>query len=735
MRGGDQWGLEVISPASGDPLTPNRTMDATSPNASSPPDGGGTTRTEPVVPSSSPSGEFYELSDLENCDLTSLNAKTLQGLGDLEVEEDEEDHDGKQIGGMSSILAYFVSGAGATFLILMALASILGIAGGIGHAMRLQRPVVLGSMTAWSLCLLGAALLMALAVIRVSLNLLFRGIGLLFAWNWVHHAKALEAHFTALLWLTGCLICTINFTDEPDLVKTIVAFLFMIICLAVKSHYMRGLAMSFNYENYRDRIETALRTDHVLELLWRSRHTYKFRKRVTFGRNFWRGGTRSNEAASPKPSLTPEMTPQGTVRSFNAAVQQQSPLNSAQQPQTQQPTHQQQASSASKKSVGLTEAEKKANFVAFSRLAAKAMGAVSSGSAADFRAENSRESRKQASKLFKYLRNDERGYLLPNDLRAFIEDEADWAFCIALLKKNIKWQNAAQGSDDFVFGERALRKLIQSHLNELVAIMKSMQSIEMALDKVDSIFSLVIVLVVGLCGAILFGNAAQLLLAMGTFLSGAAFIFSTAARNAFESLVFLLLVHPFDVGDRVFIALGSQILPTGATIPATMSGSDALDNLVVVEMHLLSTVFERWDGVRLYVPNYILATKPVFNIRRSGPLVELQRIQISFDTPLAKIDELRERLDKFVRADRTDFTDLSRVNFDTVESCNRIHMNVIAQYNGNWQDIDKQLAFRTRFIMFIKAQLEDLGISYLPPVQRVAIVDQRGKPIEYNGNN
>jgi small-conductance mechanosensitive channel len=144
-------------------------------------------------------------------------------------------------------------------------------------------------------------------------------------------------------------------------------------------------------------------------------------------------------------------------------------------------------------------------------------------------------------------------------------------------------------------------------------------------------------------------------------------------------------------------------------------------------MHLLSTVFERWDGVRCYVPNYVLATKPVFNIRRSGPIIEMQRIQISYATPLSKLDELRTRLDQYVRSDTSaDLTEFSRVNLDAFESCNKIHVNLMVQYSGNWQDIDKQLALKNRFLTWVKGQLDELQIGYLPPVQRISIVGPKG---------
>lgn len=660
-----------------------------------------------AVPASPPD-EYYELSDIDQADLSTLQAKTI-GAGALSREDDGEDEDDLELGRqqpLQSFLSFFAHGTGAVFLGLAAVAVLTGAVGGAGYSAGLTEPLLGGVVSLWLLLLLVAVFVASLAVIRITLHIVLRAASLISPWNWIHHANVLESHIAMLVWLVAWIVLSSLYTSEvtldatvkPMLLKCLLGPLVMVVCLAVKSHHMRNLAMSFSFANYRDRIEAALETDRVLQLLWRSRHTYKFRKRVV------------------KSARAPAAAGLGAGGSYRPSVS----VDSAHAAGA--------AAEPPKKATVKTEAEKKANFVQFSKLAARTMGVVSG--TGDFRLENAKEARRQASKLYKYMRASERPYLVPQDLRCYLEAEADAQLLLGLLRRHIKWQHVGPQSEDVVFGERQLRKLIQAHLNEIVMIVKSMQSIETALYKVDWIFATAIVMVVGLGYAIVFGGAVQLLVAMAGFLSAAAFVFSTTARNAFESLVFILLVHPFDVGDRVFINLNTFSVPVASTIPVTMSGSDALDNLLVVEMHLLSTVFERWDGVRLFVPNYVLAMKPVYNVRRSGPLIEMQRIQISFDTPIHLIDELRCRLDRFVRADRTDFTDLSRVNFDAVESCNRLHLNVIAQYTGNWQDLDKQLAFRTRFLMFIKQTLEDLSISYLPPVQRVSLVNRDGRPME-----
>jgi small-conductance mechanosensitive channel len=48
-------------------------------------------------------------------------------------------------------------------------------------------------------------------------------------------------------------------------------------------------------------------------------------------------------------------------------------------------------------------------------------------------------------------------------------------------------------------------------------------------------------------------NTQKLLVAFSSILLPSVFVFGNAARSTFESLIFLFIVHPFDVGDRILV--------------------------------------------------------------------------------------------------------------------------------------------------------------------------------------
>lgn len=662
----------------------------------------------------------------------------------------------------------------------------------VGHVPLCYTSLILGGS------LLGLVLLLLLIHLLVVFCHQHR---LFYTWNFIHYVSELEKYIALMLSMVAYLVALSfnrvqSLTDHylfgsPDLrylfIKIAIGVLLTTGLLALKRHYITGLAMAFNYSNYRDRIRESLFADRVLNMLQKSRHTYKFRQKLAQQSTTGAGGSSSLTHRSTSPHrysdvftiiksgrlADPDRTG-GSVRSAMDLFG--SPPSSTRRAEgsppivvprastpppapspghtTASPSFLQSPTTADDggrprvtttppgvpaRSVAsyLTESDKKRQFSEFFRLANQMIARFSN--VTDYRLEIQSEAKRTSRKLYKYLKPGSREYLLGQDLSPFIEDPDEFCRAVSLIRKNAEgsYQSLSMSIDecsDYAFGAQDLCRAIDGILTELFVTAKSLQTIETALDKVDFFFTLLVGLIMVIVVAIVVGDAVKLLLAFSTMLSGAAFAFGTSAKNMFESMIFILVIHPFDVGDRVFVPLGTTMASV-ATTAATMSGVDALDNVVVAEMHLLSTVFERWDGVKLYVPNYILAGKPIFNIRRSGAILELQRIHIDFSTPVAKIEELRRRMEEYVKREQSDYTELVRVMIDSMENCNRINLNVIYQHTANWQDMDAQLARRSKMLSWIKETIEQLEISYMPPVQRVAIVPAALPPGARGGEN
>ncbi|KAI9106628.1 hypothetical protein K1719_022156 [Acacia pycnantha] len=81
----------------------------------------------------------------------------------------------------------------------------------------------------------------------------------------------------------------------------------------------------------------------------------------------------------------------------------------------------------------------------------------------------------------------------------------------------------------------------------------------------------------------------------------ASFMYGSTCKHIFEALIFVFVMHPFDVGDRCVV--------------------DGVP-LLVEEMNILTTVFLKLDDEKVFYPNSVLATKLISNYYRSPDMYD-----------------------------------------------------------------------------------------------------------------
>lgn len=175
----------------------------------------------------------------------------------------------------------------------------------------------------------------------------------------------------------------------------------------------------------------------------------------------------------------------------------------------------------------------------------------------------------------------------------------------------------------------------------------------------------------------------------------ATLIFGETIKSIFASVIFLFATHPYDVGDRVYMDQGS---------------------FFVREIGLLYTMFERWDGFIVYIPNSVLATKAICNVRRTG--AQSQRIEISlpFGIKTMILTELEHRLINFVQIETKDFAAVRSFAYE-MRDVNSIVMILTLKHRMNWQDGPKRVLRNNKFLEFLAKTMNELGIQYYTTVR------------------
>ncbi|KAG7555003.1 LSM domain superfamily [Arabidopsis suecica] len=183
----------------------------------------------------------------------------------------------------------------------------------------------------------------------------------------------------------------------------------------------------------------------------------------------------------------------------------------------------------------------------------------------------------------------------------------------------------------------------------------------------------------------------KVLLFFSTQLVALAFIIGSTCKNLFESIVFVFVMHPYDVGDRCVV--------------------DGVA-MLVEEMNLLTTVFLKLNNEKVYYPNAVLATKPISNYFRSPNMGETVEFSISFSTPVSKIAHLKERIAEYLEQNPQHWAPVHTVVLKEIENMNKLKMALYCDHTITFQENRERNLRRTELSLAIKRILEDLHIDY-----------------------
>ncbi|RYF36737.1 MAG: mechanosensitive ion channel family protein, partial [Cytophagaceae bacterium] len=127
-------------------------------------------------------------------------------------------------------------------------------------------------------------------------------------------------------------------------------------------------------------------------------------------------------------------------------------------------------------------------------------------------------------------------------------------------------------------------------------------------------------------------NISQSLVPLTTMLIGFGFALGPTLQRLLESLLFVLVISPFDVGDKV-------------SVPMINAGGW----LTVAKLNLLTTEFTDGTNKRLIMRNSELGAQPIFNMRRSGEAAIVIKFWVNANISMQAVDALSKTLSQYVR--------------------------------------------------------------------------------------
>ncbi|XP_060176241.1 mechanosensitive ion channel protein 6-like [Lycium barbarum] len=305
------------------------------------------------------------------------------------------------------------------------------------------------------------------------------------------------------------------------------------------------------------------------------------------------------------------------------------------------------------------------------------------------------EAKVAARKIFRNVAKPRSKFIYLKDLSCFLREE-----------EALKTMNLVEGSPDRERISRAsLKNWVVNAFRERRALALTLNDTKTAVNKLHQMVNvLVSVIILLICLVILGIATSKFLLFVSSQVVVVAFVFGNTCKTVFESIIFLFVMHPFDVGDRCEVD-GVQ--------------------MIVEEMNILTTVFLRFDNQKIIYPNSTLSTRPIGNYYRSPDMGDTVDFTVHIATPAEKIAAMKQRITSYIESKKDHWYPSPLVVLMNLEDLNRLKLSVWIRHRINHQDMGERWLRRAQLVEEMVKIFKELDIEYrLYPID----INIRGMP-------
>ncbi|PWZ17952.1 Mechanosensitive ion channel protein 10 [Zea mays] len=255
----------------------------------------------------------------------------------------------------------------------------------------------------------------------------------------------------------------------------------------------------------------------------------------------------------------------------------------------------------------------------------------------------------------------------------------------------------------------ALKNWVVKAYLDRKSLAHSLNDTKTAVMQLHNLISVIVIIIIIIVTLLLMGIATtKILVVISSQLLVAGFIFGNACKTVFEALIFVFIMHPFDVGDRCVID-GTQ--------------------MIVEEMNILTTVLLKNDNEKIYYPNSVLSTKPISNFYRSPNMYDTIDFAIDVSTSVESIGALRSKIKGYLESKPTHWHPVHTVNLKDILDVNKINMSLSVQHTMNFQNIREKNIRRSELVMELKKIFEEMSIRYHLLPQKVELTYVGSNPL------
>ncbi|KAK9144159.1 hypothetical protein Sjap_004062 [Stephania japonica] len=238
----------------------------------------------------------------------------------------------------------------------------------------------------------------------------------------------------------------------------------------------------------------------------------------------------------------------------------------------------------------------------------------------------------------------------------------------------------------------AFRNWVVRAYIERKALAHSLNDTKTAVQQLHKLASAVVVVVIIVVSLLVIGVATtKVLLVVSSQLVLVGFMFQNTCKTIFESIIFVFVMHPFDVGDRCVID-GVQ--------------------LIVEEMNILTTVFLRYDNEKIFYPNTTLSTKPISNFYRSPEMSDTVDFTIDVSTSVENINALKKQIQTYIESKPKHWNPKHSLLVKEIENVDKMKLTLCVLHTINHQNYGEKNMRRSELVFELKKIFENIGIKY-----------------------
>ncbi|OMO91927.1 Mechanosensitive ion channel MscS [Corchorus olitorius] len=295
---------------------------------------------------------------------------------------------------------------------------------------------------------------------------------------------------------------------------------------------------------------------------------------------------------------------------------------------------------------------------------------------------NEYEATAAAKKIFHNVAQRGSKFIYLEDLMRFMrEDEA--------LRTMIIFEG---GSEKSRISKSSLKNWVVNAYRERRALALTLNDTKTAVNKLHQIVNVIVAIIITIIWLVILDIATSSFVAFFTSqVVLAAFIFGNTCKTIFESIIFLFIIHPFDVGDRCEID-GVQ--------------------MVVEEMNILTTVFLRYDNMKLVFPNSYLSQKPIGNFYRSPDMGDAIDFSVHMATPVEKIALMKQKIISYIESRKEHWASSPMIILKEIDEMNRMKMAVWLTHRMNYQDVGERWVRRAKLAEEMVNVFKELDMQY-----------------------